>query len=106
MAKLAAFLTSFFGSMFGLVSQWMSTKVGIGIAITTLFLSTTYIFYTAAKALVAGVVMAVPYEPFVMGFWACWPSNAETCIAAIFGMDVASYVYRYKINLMATLCQL
>lgn len=106
MGRFAAFIGSFFSSIFGLVSGWLGTKVGIGLVLVTAFTAATLAFYGITKELVNGVVMAVPYEPFVMGFYACWPSNAETCIAAMFGMDVACFAYRFKTFLMGNLAQL
>lgn len=103
---MAAFLFSFFSSFFGLISTWLTTKVGIGVAFSTVFTAATLVFYEVAKTAVSGVVMSVPYEPFVMGFYACWPANAETCIAAMLGMDVACLVYRFKTFLISNLAQL
>lgn len=106
MARMAAFLFSFFSSVFGLISSWLTTKVGIGLAFGTVFLAATVAFQEVAKALVDGVVMSVPYEPFVMGFYACWPSNAASCIGAILGMDLACLAYRFKTYMISNLTQL
>lgn len=103
MARLAAFLASFFTSSFGLISGWLSSKIGIGLAISAVSLTITTALFVAMKSMLKTAVQAVPYEPFVMGFWACWPSNGETCIAVCLGIDVAVFIYRYKVGLIESM---
>jgi hypothetical protein len=100
MRRLAALFGSFFTSTFGLAASWFSVRaatIAAGVAVTAALTAGLFI---GCKALVSNVVMSVPYEPFVMGFWACWPANAETCISACLGADIAVFIYRYKVDLM------
>lgn len=101
MARIAAFLASFFGSAFTWFSGWLGSKIGMVAAIVTVSLASLLALFATMKVLVVGLVSAVPYEPFVMGFFACWPSNAETCIAACWAADIAVFLYRYKMRVIA-----
>lgn len=105
MPALAAFLSSVFGSFFSLFSAWLSAKAAMAAAIVAVSLAMTAALFLVIKGLVVGLIGAVPYEPFVMGFFACWPSNAETCIAACFGADIAVFLYRYKVGLVHALAR-
>lgn len=101
MARIAAFLASFFGSVFTWFSGWLSSKVAMVAAIVTVSLASLVALFAAMKVLVVGLVSTVPYEPFVMGFYACWPSNAETCISACWAADIAVFLYKYKMRVLA-----
>lgn len=105
MARIAAYIASFFTSTFGLFAAWFGSKAALATTIVTVTAAMTLTLYIVIKALLQHVIMLVPYEPFVMGFFACWPSNAETCIAACFGADIAVFIYRYKIGLIESLAK-
>lgn len=105
MPALAAFLSSVFGSLFSLFSAWLSAKAAMAAAIVAVSLAATAALFLVVKGLIIGLVGSVPYEPFVMGFYAVWPSNAETCIAACFGADIAIFLYRYKMGLVQALAR-
>lgn len=105
MPIFAQWVAAVFSSIFGLVASWLTARTALFVTVAAVSLSLTLALFAAIKALVAGVAVAVPYEPFVMGFYACWPSNAETCIAACFGADVAVFIYRYKVGLVEALAK-
>jgi len=101
MARLALFLGSFFTTVFAWLAPYIGSRFAIVATVVTVSLSMVAALFVAAKSLVVGVVSLVPYEPFVMAFFACWPSNAETCIAACFGVDMVVFLYKYKTRLVA-----
>lgn len=103
MGRLAAFLASFFTSTFSLFSGWMASKIGMGVAVAAVSLTITTALFLLMKSLLRTAILSVPYEHFVMGFWACWPSNGETCIAVCLGIDVAVFLYRYKVGLIESM---
>lgn len=105
MAKLAAFLASFFANLVGWFSAYLGSRAGLFIAVVAVTLSCTTALFVALKALVGllllpGIVSVVA-EPFVMSFYACWPSNAETCVSIIFGSDMLVFLYKYRLRLIA-----
>jgi len=105
MFRLATFLGSIFSSLFGFVAAWLGARTALVVTIATVSLALTAGLFLAIKALVVGLVTAVPYEPFLMGFFSIWPSNAETCIAACFGADIAVFLYRYKVGVIESLAK-
>lgn len=105
MAKLAAWIASLMVSVFGAFSARIGLKAALVGTLVVTSLALTAGLFVAAKVLVNGLVSAVPYEPFVMGFFSCWPDNAETCIAACFGVDVLVFGYRYKNRLLFALAR-
>ncbi len=88
------------GSFFAFIVSVVGAKTAFIVAIGAVSLSITAALFLAIKALIAGLMVTVGYQPFVMAFWALWPSNAETCIAACLGADVAVFLYRYKLHLI------
>ncbi len=105
MLNFANWFAGIFGSLFALVAHWFTARAALFVTIAAVSLSLTLGLFVAIKALVAGVLATVPFEPFVMGFYACWPGNAETCMAACFGADVAVFIYRYKVGLIEALAK-
>lgn len=105
MRSLAAWLASLMASLFGAFSARIGLKAALVATLVVTSMALTTGLFVAAKLLVNGLVSAVPYEPFVMGFFACWPDNAETCIAACFGVDVLVFGYRYKDRLLFALAR-
>lgn len=105
MARLAVLIADLFATAFGWFSGYLGSKVAVVLAVVATSLTLVVTFFIALKALTIGVVSYVPYEPFRMGFWACWPSNAETCVAACWGADVAAFLYRYRLRVMALISQ-
>lgn len=100
MPAIGAWLVSVFGGLFAWLSTWLGAKAALSLAIVAVSLSITGAFFIAIKALVVGVMSYITYEPFLMVFYALWPANAETCIAACLGADVAAFLYRYKLGLI------
>lgn len=92
-------------ALFSWIVSWIGAKAGLIATVATVSLALTAAAFVAIKALIVGLVSLVTYEPFLMAFWACWPANAETCIAACLGADLVVFLYRYKMNLMAILAK-
>ena len=65
-------------------------------SIVCMALQVALVGYLLLPALVSSAA-----EPFVMSFYACWPSNAETCVSIIFGSDIAVFLYKYRLRLIA-----
>lgn len=105
MPILAAWFGSVISSAFAFLASWLTARTALFATVAAVSLALTMALFITIKALVAGVAVVVPFEPFVMGFYACWPSNAETCIAACFGCDVAVFVYRYKVGMVEALAK-
>lgn len=103
MTFLAQFLVSVFGGVFSFFVSWLGKKVAFGAAVTAVVLAVTAVFYAAVRALVVGVVMTIDDTYFRMGFYMFWPTNAEVCLAAIFGSELAGYIYRWKLQLFRLL---
>jgi hypothetical protein len=101
MVKLALLLANLFGTFFGWFSGFLASKVAIVASVVAASLLLVVALFIAMKALTVGLVALVPYESFRMAFWACWPSNAETCVAACWGADIAVFLYRFRIRLLA-----
>lgn len=101
MGRIAVFLGSFFTTVFSWLSKYLGAKVATTGAIAVVSLSLLVALTAFLKSIVYGLAVMVPYESFLMGFYACWPSNAETCIATCFSADIAVFMYKYKNRLMA-----
>lgn len=100
MGRIAIFLGSVFATAYEWFSKYLFSKVALVGAVSVASLAAIVAFYAALKLLIVGCVAAVPNETFRMAFYACWPSNAETCVAACWGADVAAFVYKYRARLM------
>lgn len=94
---MAAFFASVFSSLFAFLASYISKKVALGAAVVATLLTTTTAFYVVMKALVAGVAYSISNQYLLMGFYAVWPSNAETCLAAIFAAEIAAFLYRHQL---------
>jgi hypothetical protein len=105
MPLFAGWLASAFGWIWGLFAAWLSVRAAFIASIVAVSLALVLAVFLVVKGLITGLVGVVPYEPLVMGFWACWPSNAETCIAAAFGCDIAVFIYRWKVDLLGLLAK-
>jgi hypothetical protein len=105
MPVLFGWLSTIFTSIFSIFAAWLTARTAAIAAVVAVSLSLTVALFLAIKLLVVGLMVAVTYEPLVMGFWAVWPSNAEACIAACFGADVAVFLYRYKVSLVEALAR-
>lgn len=103
MPALAVFFSSVFGALFSAVAQFFTRRVAVATLVIATFSAVTLAFYLAMKALVAGVVVQVGFEPFVMAFHAMWPSNAETCLTLMASARLAAFLYRYKVTLLQTI---
>ena len=101
MGKIAVFLATFFSAVFTWISKYIGAKLGAAAAVAVVSLSMLVALTYLMKGLLFDLVWLVPYEPFLMAFYACWPSNAETCIATCFSADIAVFMYKYKNRLMA-----
>lgn len=94
---MGGFLTSVFGALFSFFASYIGKKVAVGAAVAATLLTVTTAFYVAIKLLVVGVTSAVTNQWLLMGFYAVWPSNAETCITAMFAAEVAGFLYRHQL---------
>ncbi len=103
MPILFGWLSSIFTSIFSIFSAMLAARTAAIAAVVTISLALTAALFLVIKGLVAGLVAVVPYEPLVMGFWSVWPSNAEVCISACLGADIAVFIYRYKVGLVEAL---
>lgn len=97
MPWLAGFLIQIFGGVLGFLASYFTKKVAIGVSVAAVLLTVTTAFYLALKALIAGVMLGVSNPWFLMAFYAIWPSNAETCITAIFSAEILSFLYRHQL---------
>lgn len=100
MTYLAQFLGAVFGGLFSWLAQYFSRKLAMGVTVIATSTAMMLAFYAAIQLLVGGVTATVTNVYFLVGFWAVWPDNAELCIAACLGADVAAFVYRHKLKLM------
>ncbi|NMG49196.1 hypothetical protein GO613_13895 [Azoarcus communis] len=101
MQLVAMFFASVFGSIFAVLVRHFSHKAAMAVVITALVLTVTTVFYITVKMLVNGVTQLITNDYLLMAFWALWPDNADICISAIFASDVAAFVYRYKLRVIA-----
>lgn len=100
MSKLAAFLLIVFTSCFDFIAKYFSRKVAIGATSVAAMLSVTTAFYLTIKGLVNFSVSQITNEYLLMGFYACWPDNADACIAICLSADVIAFMYRYNTDLL------
>lgn len=105
MQIIGAFFVSVFGSVFTLISAWFASRAALYTALVAVSLAATAGAFLTLKALVVGLITSVSYAPFVMAFFSCWPSNAETCIAACVGADLVVFLYRYKMSLIESVAR-
>ena len=101
MPFLAAFLASVFGSIFTVLVKHFTHRVAMALTITAAVLAVTLAFYVSIKLLVSGVTRLIDNHYLLMAFWALWPDNADLCISACFGADVAAFIYRYKLKVVS-----
>lgn len=105
MGKLAAFLASFFTSISGWLFSYFSSKVAYGLAALTVSAACLAALFVAFKSLVGLLVLPAAVYPwygtFVMAFFACWPSNAETCLALCWSADILLFLYNYRARLIS-----
>lgn len=101
MHLIAVFFASVFGGLFSVLVKHFSHKAAMAIVVTALVLAVTTTFYLIIKMLVSGITHLITNEYLLMAFWTLWPDNADICISAIFAADVAAFVYRYKLKVIA-----
>lgn len=97
---IAGFLVTVFGALFQFVATYFTRKVATGVAVTAAMLAVTTAFYLAMKGLVSFTVAQITNEWLLVGFFAIWPSNAETCISICLGAEVVAFLYRYQMQLV------
>lgn len=105
MRNIMVFLASFFTSVFTWVAGFLGSKVAYGVAALAVSAAALLALFVAFKALVGLLVVptvAYPwYGQFVMAFFACWPSNAETCLSICWSADILVFLYKYRQRLIA-----
>lgn len=94
---LGNLIANIFGNLFAFFVSYVGKKVAVAAAITATVLAVMTAFYVAVKLLVVGVMSAIPNPWLLMIFYSVWPSNAETCFSAIFGVEVLAFLVRHKI---------
>jgi hypothetical protein len=102
-ARLAVLIAELFGTAFSWLAGYIGVKVAVSAALTVTALALVTVLFFSLKALTVGVVSLVPYESFQMAFWSCWPSNAEACLTACWGADIAVFTYNLRSRLLALL---
>jgi hypothetical protein len=105
MGRLATFLAGFFGTIFTWFSGFVTSKVITSSIVIAVAAGIVMTAYTSLTALIQGIVSLVEDETFRMIFWACWPANAEACLAACWGADIALFLWRFRTKLLALLAR-
>lgn len=105
MTTLAAWLASVVSAAFGFLSARIGAKAALYIAVAAVSLTITAALYATIQSLVTGLIMTVSNEAFRMAFFSIWPSNAFTCISACLGVDVAVFIYRYKVGIIEAMAR-
>ncbi len=100
MPFLATFLAPLLRFVFDFALNRLSQKIWVFAALAGVFSVLTLTFYLAVKALVVGVTYTITNQYTLMIFYSIWPSNAETCITAIFACDIAAWTYKYSRDLL------
>jgi hypothetical protein len=93
---MGGFLTSVFTSLFGWIATYFTKKLAYGTAVAASLLALTVAFYAAIHALASGLGGIVTNEWLLMGFYSCLPSNAITCMTAIFSAEILAFLYRHQ----------
>jgi len=105
MRALALFLASFFSGvtrwLFGFINSKVNYAIAAFVVSGTCMAALVVVFKSLIGLLIIPAVYSPWYAQFVMAFFACWPSNAETCIAACWSADIAVFLYRYRVRLFA-----
>lgn len=100
MPFFAAFLKAAFVAVFAIFTKYLGYQLAKVAILISVFLAMVVALLGAFKLLVAGVASQITNEYLLMVFWVIWPDNADLCISACLGADVAVWVYRVKLQLL------
>lgn len=100
MNLMAAFFSGALADLVGFFVKYLGKKVAIGAAFVTAFLALTGAFFLALKAIITGFVFVADNRWLTIGFYLCWPANAEAVIAACFSADIAAFLYRVHVDFL------
>lgn len=94
---LATLLVGAFTSLFAFFTQFVSRRLAIVLLVIGAIVTLTTAFFVAISALMSGMSQVMP-EFVALGLGHIWPSNAETCIAAIASGHVLRFAYEWNVR--------
>lgn len=96
MQLLAGFLIPIFTGLFTWLAQYFTKRAAVTTAVVAAVGVITGAFYSLVQGLLNGIGATITDSQFLMVWWAVWPSNGATCLAACFGADIAGFLWRYQ----------
>jgi hypothetical protein len=93
MNAIAAFFISVGSAVFGWLIKRFSLNVSFALAYVTAYIAALTTFLVTIKAGAAALYLSFPDGWLKVGFYVCWPDNAELCIGAIITSDIAKFVF-------------
>jgi len=99
MPLLAAFIGSVLFAVIEFFAKWLTKRLAILAAVVVGVTAFTAAFVGAMKALVAGIVIAVP-APVVIGASWVLPYNTQACIAVVLAAHVLRWVYDWNVKVI------
>jgi hypothetical protein len=94
---MGAFFSAIFGTLFGWIAQYFTKKIAYGAAVSAALLAVTTTFYLAISALISGLGGLITDQWLLMGFYACLPSNTQTCLTVCFSAEMLGFLYRHQL---------
>lgn len=92
---LATILGALFGGLLTFFAKFLTKRLALTAAFISASLGLFAVFWSAAWALVQGIIGVAPVE-LSMGLAFIVPSNAPACLGAMLTVDVARWVYDWN----------
>lgn len=108
MQFLATFLVNVFSGFFTFVTTYFGARAALTATVVAVSAAVTVAAYVCVQSLIGLLTdwgtlsssVGTWAHAFLMAFWSLWPENAASNIAAVFGVDVCIFLYRYKVHLI------
>lgn len=100
MRKLFQWLDDLLFGFLSAIGLVVTQKVVTATLLISSLLALTLAFYAGLQTLVNTLTTSVTNEYALMVFYAVLPSNATTCVTAVFTAELAAFMYRYQSQTM------